>query len=354
VTSRERVCLTLDHEEPDRVPLDVGVNPDADELYCARLGITSPKNPYDLWHEELMRRLRVDYRWPWPPYSGPKLQKYPDGSYDTEWGIRRGGHGLGYAMNHPLAEATMEEIESYPLPSPDWYDYTGLETYCEEHRQYAIMGGAWSPFWLVATELMGMQNLLCNMAAAPELVHALLKRIVAFFMAFSERCFESARGKIDIFFMGDDYGFEHDLLMSPEMWRAFCAPHLRRLLSAARGCGVKYCMLHSCGSVVKIIPDLIEMGFDALDPIQPEASGMNPSEIKMKFGGTLALHGTVSLRNLSKGTQESVVGEVRERLETLMPGGGVTLGPTNWLLQETPFENVLAFYDTVSTLGGYR
>ncbi len=352
--SRERVMLALNHEEPDRVPLDTWMTPDAKESLRLHFGLSPETDPYEQWHEGLMQRFHTDLRFPKLPYIGPPLRTFEDGSWETEWGFRRQGLYAGVSISHPLGEATrVEEILSHPLPNLDWYDYSGLRRYCDAHRQFALCGGSWSPFFTQACHLMGMDRLLLNLYDAPHLVSALLHRLVGFHIEMSERMFEAAPGCFDIMFIGDDYGGSESLLMNPEQWRDIVKPELHRLVDLAHAYGLKF-MLHCDGAIRKIIPDLVEMGIDALNPIEPEAKGMDAAEIKRTFGDRLTLHGAVSLvSNMAFGTVDDVRREVRRLLESCAPGGGLILCPGNYLLPDIPVENILALYDTVCEEGRY-
>ncbi|MCL5074488.1 MAG: hypothetical protein M1136_02390 [Chloroflexi bacterium] len=346
--SRERVLLAFNHQQPDRVPLDTWMTDDAREVLRKYFGLSPERDPYARWPEGLLQRFYVDLRHPQLPYIGPPLRVFEDGSWETEWGFRRRGLYAGVSITHPLADAKdIEDVLRHPFPDLNWYDYSGLREYCRVHRQYALCGGSWSPFFTQACHLMGMERLLINLYDAPGLVFALLHRLVDFHIALSERMFESAPGYFDIMFIGDDYGGSNNLLMSPAHWRALIKPELQRLVDLAHAYGLRF-MLHCDGAIREIIPDLVEMGVDALNPIEPEAKGMDPVEIKHAFGDQLVLHGAVSLvTNLALGTAEDVRQEVRRLLRELAPGGGVILCPANYLLPDIPVENILALYDTV-------
>lgn len=352
--SRERVLLAINHREPDRVPLDTWMTDDGREMLRRHFGLPPERDPYERWHGGLLERFHVDLRHPQLPYIGPPLRTFEDGSWETEWGFRRKGLYAGVSITHPLGQATtVQEILDLPFPDPGWYDYTGLRRYCETHRQYALCGGSWSPFMTQACHLMGMDRFMLNLYDAPELVAALLHRLVDFHVEVSERMFAAAPGYFDLLFIGDDYGGSENLLLSPGHWRSYVKPELKRLADLAHAYGMKF-MLHCDGAIFKIIPDLVEIGVDVLNPIEPEAKGMDPVEIKRTFGDRLAQHGVVSLvTNLALGTAEDVRRETRHLLAELAPGGGLILCPANYLLPDIPVENILALYDTVYTEGYY-
>ncbi|NPV53723.1 MAG: hypothetical protein HPY71_09395 [Firmicutes bacterium] len=297
----------------------------------------------------------MDFRFPSACFSDlMPAQTYPDGSFEDSWGVRRKGPFGGIPIEHPLAGAiSVEDIEKYSWPNPDNIDYDGFVRECEQYSDYAIYGGAWSPFFYVACELMGMDNLFVNMVEAPEVVHALLDKTCGFYLEVSRRMFEKARNKMDIFFMGEDFGTQNGLIMSRDMWRIFIAPRLKSLFEQAKLYGYKV-MLHSCGSVRDLIPDLIEMGLDGLDPIQVRARGMNIEELKQEYGSVLTFRGSIDTQQtLPYGTPEDVKREVIDRICKIAPGGGFILNSSQNLLPEIPLENIITMYRTAYEYGHY-
>ena len=351
---RERVFTTLEHEEPDRVPLDTWMSNGTIILLCDHLGLSANTDPNGMWHEGILERLRVDIRRPIPRYIGPALQTYSDGSWDTALGIRRKGLGFGMAINHPLREITeIEQIIEYPFPSPDWYDYNGMIRYCEQYSEYAFTGGSKFPLLHEACDLMGMERVMTNFFDAPELMHALFDKLLNVHMEITKRWIEAAPASIDILIVTDDYGASRDLLISPTQWREFIKPNLQKIVDFGHLNGCKV-MMHTDGAVRKIIPDLIEIGFDILNPIEPEAIGMDPVSIKRDFGEEIVLHGAASSLNLAKLTPKEIRAEVERLMKEVAPGSGYILCPSNHIMPDMPIENVLELYDSAYELGRYN
>jgi uroporphyrinogen decarboxylase len=195
--------------------------------------------------------------------------------------------------------------------------------------------------------LRGSDNLLADMALRPELAEYLIDRHTDFYVAFFDRMFNAARGMVDILRIADDLGMQDRLLMSPAMFDRFIAPRLERIIRMAHGHCVKV-MFHTCGAVVPLIDRLIDLGVDMLDPIQVRAKGMDPVEIKERFGSRIALHGAIDTQYLlPRGTPEEVAGEVRRMIATLGPEGYV-ISPCHVLQTDVPTANVLAIYDTAN------
>jgi uroporphyrinogen decarboxylase len=165
-----------------------------------------------------------------------------------------------------------------------------------------------------------------------------------FWFEYSTRVYEAAGGKLDIFYMADDYGMQDRMLISPACWRRVFKPIVKRFMDWGHARGLKT-MLHSCGSIRPIIPDLIECGLDILDPIQPLANGMNPFELKREFGKDLCFHGGVDIQELLPHGKPQEVREAVKRLtEEVGKDGGYILAPAHQVQSDVPAENVLAIF----------
>lgn len=354
MTSKERVLRTIEHKEPDRVPLSYSSFPEGwpEVQDCLRDYLKVKDN------KELLKVLGIDTRIIRAPYIGPELKEYPDGTCEDIWGVRATKEAMGtYSVScyePPLKDvSSLTDIEQYSWPNPDWFDYTCIAEECKNYEEYAILSGAWSPLTCDAYHLMGMETFMVNIIENPEIIHALLDKITDFYFEVSRRTFEAAKGKIDIFFMGDDYGMQDGLLFSRKMWKEFVAPRLAKLFRLAKEYNLKV-MLHSCGSIREIIPDLIGLGLDVLDPIQVRAHNMNPYELKKEFGKKLCLHGSIDTqRTLPFGSPRDVAEEVKERIKLLGSEGGFILGPSQDFLPDIPVENIVTMYETARECGKY-
>ena len=159
---------------------------------------------------------------------------------------------------------------------------------------------------------------------------------------------------MQIFFMGDDYGTQANLLYSPEMWRKFVKPRLKKIYSLAKSYGYKV-MQHSCGSIVRILPDMIEIGLDGIHPIQVTATGMNPKNLKENFGKQVYFAGSIdAMRTLIEGTKEEIEAQIESRMEVLGKDGGFIFGPSQGFLPEIPIENIAFMYEMGYKHGFYK
>ena len=197
-----------------------------------------------------------------------------------------------------------------------------------------------------------MDTLMMDMMADPEMANYVLDKFCDFYHEYFRRMFEEAGDLIDVFALADDFGMQNTLLISPEMFEEYAAPRLKRMADLAHGYNIKL-LLHTCGNIELLIPRLIELGVDILDPIQPES--MDPLYIKEKYGKQICLRGGISVQNIvSRGTIDDVKAETIRILKSLKPGGGYILSPGHPVLQDDiPVENILAMYETGYEYGFY-
>jgi uroporphyrinogen decarboxylase len=339
MTSKERVLRNYHFQPVDRFTIDFCAESKVYTLLREHYGV-----PDDL---ALMERLHVDFRYPKPNWIGFPLVD-EQGRATDYFGIPRIGAGdFGYPIVHPLAEVqSVAEVEAYDKwPTAGMWDYDQYAEDCKRFDEYAVYGGSWAWFFEAACELMGMDRFFLLIADKPEVAHAILERATRFMERTSEIMFEKAGRYIDICFTGDDYGFQSGPMMSMKMFREFAQPYLQRIYNVGRRNG-KLMMHHSCGSVARWIPTFMEMGLNILEPIQVGAACMNPRELAALYGGKLCFHGSIDTqRTLPFGTPEDVRREVRERVETFLPYGGFTIGPSQHLMTDIPIDNIVAMYD---------
>jgi len=230
LNSRERVFRALSFEEPDRVPTDLWMSKGFKNKLLSTLNTSE---------EEFLDAHDVDLRYiEGPRYMGPPLREFADGSSEDIWGVRRkavtvrmanGTEVYEEVADSPLASAsTVEEIDNYGgWPSPDWFDYSGIEEQCEavrrQERVVVFQGDRMNRVAQLkpAMYIRGMEQILMDMTLEPEIAEAVFANIRRFYCAYAERIFDAARGKIDIILTGDDFGSQNGPLVSPKMWVRF-------------------------------------------------------------------------------------------------------------------------------------
>lgn len=352
MNSKERVLTTFNFQEPDRVPVWLGASPRFREKAIKQLGLKDDESLSLLVGDDFRR---VTARFAGPETAAPYTNLPPGATFRSPFGILRHGYEGGQPINHPLKHATsLDEIHNYAWPDPAWVDVTQLRAEALPFvEQYAILGGDWSPFWHDAIDLMSMDTLMLNMYDAPELVDALFAHLVDYYAAVSARIFAEAADVIDIFFIGNDFGSQNGPLLGEGLFRRFLIPPLKRLIDLGHDYHLKV-LLHCCGGFAPLIPALIEAGLDGLQALQPNCRGMEPVGLKAAFGEKLVLMGAINTQLLIEGTPDVVRQETRRILEIMKPGGGYVASPSHdYLLVETPVENMLALYEAAKQFGAY-
>lgn len=346
MTSRERVRTAFAHREPDRVPAWCGASTEFWEKSKQALGLND---------EGLRRRFHDDFRRVFSAYRGPERPLAPGETYASPFGVGRTGIGYGQPVEHPLQSATLEELREYPWPDPDWVDVSAIRGEAEKHGgEYAILGGEWAPYWHDAIDLVGMEGLYFRMYDEPEFVEELMRRITDFYYEVSRRSFEEAAGSIDIFFIGNDLGSTTGPLLGVELFRRFVLPPLKRLIDLGHRYGLKV-MLHCCGGFEPLIPPMIEAGLDGVHAVQPRCLGMDLATLKRRYGERLVFNGCIDSQSvLIEGTPELVRERTQAVINLMKDGGGFVAGASHdWLLEETPLENVLVMFDAIREYGVY-
>ncbi|MBM4087994.1 MAG: hypothetical protein FJ276_00985 [Planctomycetes bacterium] len=346
MNARERVLAAFAHTEPDRVPRWCGASDEFRAKAKAALGLDD---------EALRVRLGDDFRRVFSKVAGADQPLGPGVVCRTVFGIERRGVGFGQPTSHPLQEASLRQVHDYPWPDPDRVEVSTIRADAERYGgQYAILGGEWSPFWHDAIDLVGMEQLYYKMFDEPEFVDVLLRHIVDFYFEASRRVFDAAADAIDVFFIGNDFGSQTGPLLGVDQFERFLLPPLKRLIDLGHDYGLLV-QLHCCGGFEPLMPLMIEAGLDGLHALQPCCHGMDLAQLKARYGHRILLNGGIdSQRVLIEGTPALVREKTREVLQIMMPGGGYVAGASHdWILEETPLENVLAMFDAIDEFGTY-
>jgi uroporphyrinogen-III decarboxylase len=346
MNSRERVLTAFNHVEPDRVPCWCGASPEFIAKACRQLNLPDT--------ESFLVRIGDDFRRVFARYDGPEqfsptANLAPGATYRTPFGVERHGYGYGQPLSHPLARASLNEVHDFHWPDPGWMDVSHIRFEALAWKgQYAILGGDWSPFWHDAIDLLGMEALYYKFYDEPEVVDAVLKHIVDYYAGVSQRIFAAAGDAIDIFFIGNDFGSQSGPLMGEDLFRRFMLPYLERLCCLGHEHGKKV-MMHCCGAFAPLLPAMIEAGLDGVQALQPTTPDMQPAALKARFGRQLVLNGCIDSHHvLIEGTPAVVRQRTREIVNIMHHGGGYILSASHdYLLEETPVENVLAMFDAL-------
>ena len=277
-------------------------------------------------------------------------------AWNPEWGIMgvQGSIAHFQEMLHPMAKfESIEEINEYPFPDlPEDYRWIGIDEKVNKLVSCDLIAVAFMQMTLfeIAWYLRGMDNFMVDMIVNPEFAEALLDKIMDIRLVMAEKY---ALAGVDILMLGDDVSTQLDMMINPELWRSMIKPRLAKVIKKATDSKPDILIFyHGDGNLQKIIPDLIEIGVDILNPVQPEC--MDPVEIKRLYGHKLSFWGTLGTQTtLPFGNTEEVKKTCKRLIETVGKGGGLLLAPTHMVEPEVPFENIQAFIDTVKEFGKY-
>lgn len=377
LTPRERVRRAIRRQEPDRVPLDLGTTTSttmvdgAHEQLKGYLGIKGGERrlisvmfQLVLVEEAILREFQIDLR----PVMGKGPSQVrggygPDGTFVDEWGVkfRRPPGGLYYdIVASPLREATLADLESYPFPDPlDPGRAAGVEEEARllhENTDYAVVGTPGGPvnIFELSWYLRGLDQFLMDLVADKPFAHALLREVTDLQKAKYGEFLKQTGGYLDIVRIGDDLGTQGQPFVSPALYREMIKPYHREYFSFIKEHTDAALMFHSCGNVYPLLPDLIEMGVDILNPVQVSAKDMEPARLKREFGDRLTFSGAIDTQHvLPHGSVQEVEEEVRRRIRELGPGGGYMIASVHNLQPDVPPENVAAMFRAGLSYGRY-
>lgn len=268
--------------------------------------------------------------------------------------MRKVSYGKGAyweTSRYPLANAqSCGDILNHSCPDPGCWDYASVP---DQIAKYDSGGEVWigtgsGSYFERAWGLRGMENFLIDLATDPEFACTLLDRLDEFYMKHTERIMQAADGRIDMLYTADDIGTQIGLMISLDMWRKYIMPRQAAFNDHfKRKYGVKI-FYHSCGAIEPLIPYLIEIGVDILNPLQFSASGMDAVEIKRKYGGRLTFHGGIDVQTtLATGSIDEILAEVDERLSVLAEGEGYILAPAHSIQTDTSAEKIIAMFEHI-------
>ncbi|MFC1538672.1 uroporphyrinogen decarboxylase family protein [Candidatus Latescibacterota bacterium] len=353
MTHRDRVITALNHETPDRCPMQISFTPEFAERLRNDLNIAgnlhNPHgggNTYELEIALGEDMLLTSVGWANSYYMDSK--EYTDewgvtfklAEYETNFGTGKYTEMAGF----PLAEDSA--VETYVPPDPNRPElYTDAEYLINNFKdEYFITGLTVTTIFETAWALRGLSTLLMDFITNPELAERIIDIPYQYHLTAAKRLVEMG---VDMIWTGDDFGTQNGMIISPDTWRTFFKPRMAEFFSSLREINpdIKIAY-HSDGNIEPIIPDLIEIGLDVLNPVQPAC--MDPEKIKIQYGDTLCFWGTVDEQHtLPYGSPDDVKKEIITRLKTVGKNGGFIIGPTHHVQLDTPLENFHAMHDTI-------
>lgn len=330
MTSREKAMAIFEHRSNGEGVMWTGHPNDATVPLFAQAYGTEPTR------EAIYTYLNDDCRW----IQAGSGWKHPEGKhfFDYSWGMEKSKN-----LSSEGCFATAEdpkELDAYPWPDVKYFDFTDVYKEIEKFSDKMVFTGIWACFFHDVCDFLGMENYFIQMYENPALVEALTERVVDFYVEASEKFFAGLGDRADVMFFGNDLGTQRDLIISPEAFRRFLLPSIKRLVAVGKKYNKKV-MVHSCGSIYRIIPDLIEAGVDILHPLQAQAANMNADSLK-QFKNDLAFVGGIDAQSFFvNATPEEVKREVHRVKDTLGPN--IIISPSHEeILPNVPAANILA------------
>jgi uroporphyrinogen decarboxylase len=375
LSHRERVIRALSHQEPDRVPIDLGstrnssINLVGYQKLKAHFGIEAEDKILHKFQqvavvdERILKALDIDLRGigARQPDSKPDKPVGEDG-YQDEFGVtRRKPPGSLYydLVKSPLAgPITIQEILNFPWPDPGEPGYTrGLRQELLDLRDdtdYAIVLQLPSPFVHITQFLRGFEDWFLDLAADQKLAGALFDATVEYTAALTEEILKAGGDLADVVATADDMGFQNGPIVSPELYRKLFKPRHHKYFDTVKKYTSAFVHFHCCGSIYHLLDDLIELGVDVINPVQVSAKNMDSSLLAAEFGDRLSFWGAVDTQEvMPKGTTQEVRAEAKKRIEDLAPGGGYILGAVHNIQPEVPVENIIAMFEAAKEYGQY-
>lgn len=377
LSHRERVLLTLKHQEPDQVPIAIGGGPYGivDPLYLKlvdyyRLG--QPVTPFRTGHsisymdDRLLEKLGSDMRYVYPrllPNSPINPGSVPDtftDSYGQIWhqAIPYYYAGKGILSDFKPGKDRLEDRLTLPNPSENrWMD--GVEE-CAKHLKSAtdyfitMRMVASHGVFQTACDLRGTENFLIDLAIYPEFAYELLNQLGDFLIGLTHQAMQAGGQYFDMIELpGDDYASNLNTLISPTMFRQFIKPNIQRMVDTIRNYRLDiYIMFHSDGLITSLLEDIIDLGVDVIHPLEP-LPDTNFEEIKKQYGDKITFMGAIDISHALPGSKDDVIDEVILRIKQLAAGGGYILAPSNHIQADVPVENVVTMVEAARQYGKY-
>ena len=363
LTSRERVLTALMHEEPDRVPIDFGGTTASTIVVPAYEKL---KQFLGLKHETRLRAARAQTVIPddsildhfridtqamvLGDFSGRRAREIgPDAIVDawgTTWKKAPGGHFINVDGPFQKIEPSIDALESHAWPSPKDPDlYLGLGGRAEFLRSTTDRALILNlPLGVIhqCQFLRGFSEWLVDLASNPEFAKRMMEIVCDIWIRIAENALDAVGSNVDIVEWGDDVAIQDSLMFSPDMYRKHIKPCHYRMIRAIKSRTDAKVLYHSCGAVFPLIDDFIEIGVDALNPVQVSARGMDPQALKEKFGDRITFWGGIDTHHiLPNGSPQDVSEEVERIVRILGKGGGYVLASVHNIQDDVPPENVV-------------
>ncbi len=382
MTSRERVWKAVNHECPDRVPIDLGgcqtgIHKSAYKELIDYLGIEDEIGVMDPVQqlakpcEEVLQRFRVDTRYvgAHPPDSfegkieqnerGGKLWHELKDEFGVVWSMPDEQQLYMDISHHPLAEADIEDVKAYPFPNGgDPTRFTGVREQAlklREETEYAICTYIGGVVYETCWYMRGLEQWMIDLIRDPEFCGALLDKMLAYWKDFYNGFLGAVGDLVDVVMIGDDLAGQQGPLFNPRIYRELVKPRQKALVQHIKSLSKAKVWYHTCGSCTAYIPELIDNGVDILNPVQIGIEGMAPAELKARFGKDIVFWGggVDAQHVLPFASADEVRGQVRANVEAFKPGGGYVFNNVHNIQRGVPPENIVALFEAGYENGFY-
>ena len=382
MTSRQRMLTALDHQTPDRVPIDLGGNQTGIHKFAYRallehLGIEDEVSIMDPVQqlarpcEEVLERFHVDTRYiaagSAADFRGEIVTRRRDGrlwhdltdEFGVTWSMPDDRPYYMDVSDHPLAHGTVDDLADYPFPrGDDPGRFEGLRDRALElrnHTPYAVVSGISGVVYETCWYMRGLEQWFTDMLTEPDFCEALREQTLKFWLDFFRVFLDEVGDLVDVIMIGDDLTGQTGPLFRPDFYRQVVKPRQKRLVQYIRSRTDAKIWYHTCGSCLEYIPDLLDNGIHALNPVQIGAAEMDPAELKARFGDRLVFWGGAidAQHVLPSASPETVRRHVRRNLEIWKPGGGYVFSNVHNVQAGVPAENIVALFDAAYDYGFY-
>jgi len=383
MTSRERLLRALNHEEPDRVPIDLGgnqtgIHKKAYEELIAHLGISDDVQIMDAVQqlaepcEELLERLHVDTRYIAAGAAGDWTGGIEVNERDgRKWHDLKDEFGIVWSMpddqnlymdisHHPLANATIDDIKDYPFPKGnDAGRFAGIRERAlmlKKETPYAVVGRISGVVYEICWYMRGLEQWLCDLMTDKEFCEALIDQTLKFWMDWFNMFLDEVGDVVDVIMIGDDLAGQNGPLFNPQIYMDIVKPRHKKLVQYIRSRTEAKIWYHTCGACRTYIPELMDNGVDIINPVQISASDMVPAELKKDYGDKMVFWGGAidAQHVLPVAKPDEIARQVSENVKAFMPGGGYVFNNVHNIQGGVPPENIVAMYDTVYECGRYN
>jgi uroporphyrinogen decarboxylase len=373
VKPRARVSSALRHSEPDRVPVDFGgaVSSIMKTPYhnlCRYMNISPKDTRYSNFNtvlnidERILEEFAIDFRRVW---LGEPVKKKPfkdeNGFLTDIYGIKKKTVGeYTETVLFPLAGANMHDISRYQFPDPEDRGWLlGVKENARklyEETDYAVVLGMGADgIFESGTYLFGFEDFLLKLLSEKKLVNYFFDKLLEYLTCLYSRVLKEIGEYLDIVEFGDDMANQLQLFFSPDIYRALIKPRHNAFFGTIKKFTDAKIFLHCCGSVIELVEDLIDVGIDILNPVQPYAKGMRARDLKRKFGKRICFHGGIDEQYyLPRAGMDEFTSEVKRVIDEFCPEGGFILAPAHNFQSDTSPEKIIKLYELAAYYGNYK